>query len=57
MASDGCPAARILHVQQEQEQAGMDCNCKIPAVEGGGADTECYDIKHKNINRTGFVKF
>ena len=31
----GCPAARILYMQQEQEQAGMDSSCKIASVEGG----------------------
>ena len=31
------PAPRILHMQQEQEQAvNLELSCKIAAVEGGG---------------------
>ena len=50
---DGCPVAKILHMQQEQEQAGMNCNCKSAAVGGG---TECNGIKHKKHQQDGFCK-
>ena len=53
----GCPAVRILHIQQEQEQIGtQERSCKIAAVEGGEGDTECNNKINKH-NRTDFVKF
>ena len=41
----GFPAARILHMQQEQEQiASLELSCRIAAVEGRGkGKIECND--------------
>ena len=51
---DGCPAVRILHIQQEREQTGtQERSCKIATVEGEEGDTECNDKinKHKRTEK------